>query len=128
MQYDVPQCGPVHGASPEGDAERDDFLMRALGAMRPILFSVQKRLRSILLTNDSVKRSSELRMLAQHLGCSLGSIYETQTGKLLEEELVRRIQQAVSEERASNLWWVAVISAVASVVSALTALIAVYLR
>jgi len=94
--------------------------------MKPILFSVQRRLRSILSTSNNAERELALRALAQDLGCSLGSIYEGQTGKLLEEELVRRIQDAVREERAACLWWIAVISAAASVISALTALIAVY--
>lgn len=94
--------------------------------MKPILFSVQRRLRTILAMSNVSERDTALRMLAQDLGCSLGSLYEMQTGKLLEEELVRRIQEAAREERASHLWWVAVIAAVASVLSALTALIALH--
>lgn len=94
--------------------------------MKPVLFSVQRRLRSILSTGNSVERETALRVLAQDLGCSLGSTYELHTGKHLEEEVVRRIQEAAREERATWLWWVAVISAAASLVSALTALIAVY--
>jgi hypothetical protein len=94
--------------------------------MKPILISVQRRLRSILATSSVSERDAALRELARDLGCSLGSVYEMQTGKLLEEEVVRRIQEAAREERASNLWWIAVISAFASVVSALTALIALH--
>ena len=75
--------------------------------------------------SNNAERGTALRTLAQELGCSLGSIYEPQTGKLLEEEVVRRIQDAVREERDSRLWWVAFISAATAVVSALTALIAV---
>lgn len=92
--------------------------------MKPILFSIQRKLRTILATSNVSERDAALRELAQDLGCSLGSLYEMQTGKLLEEEIVRRIQEAAREERASNLWWVAVISGLASVISALTALIA----
>lgn len=94
--------------------------------MKPILFSVQRKLRSILSVSNIADRDAALRTLAQELGCSMGSIYELQTGKLLEEELVHRIQEAAREERATSLWWVALISSVASVVSALVALVAVY--
>jgi hypothetical protein len=93
--------------------------------MKPILCSVQRKLRAILSMSNNAERGTALRTLAQELGCSLGSIYELQTGKLLEEEVVRRMQDAAREERDSRLWWVAFISAAAAVVSALTALIAV---
>ena len=91
-----------------------------------MLFSIQHKLKSILEISNKVERELALRSLAQNLGCSLGSTYDLQTGKLFEEELVRRIQEAMREERDARLWWVAVIAAIASAISALTALIAVY--
>ena len=90
-----------------------------------ILFSVQRRLRSILSESDLTKRETRLRALAQELGCSLASTYLAPSGKHLEEEVVRRIQESVRQERDSRLWWIAAISALASLFSAIAAWIAV---
>ena len=92
----------------------------------PVLFSIQRKLRSILSESDLTKRETGLRKLAQELGCSLASTYLANSGKHLEEELVRRIQEAMREERDTRLWWIAVISAFASLFSAIAAWIAVY--
>lgn len=91
----------------------------------PVLFSVQRRLRSILSESDLTNRETRLRALAQELGCSLASTYHAPTGKHLEEEVVRRIQESMREERDSRLWWIATIAALASLVSAVAAWIAV---
>lgn len=65
-----------------------------------------------------------LRKFAQELGCSLSSTY-TSDGKHLEEEVVRRINDAMRSIREARMWWIAVISATASVFSALAAWFAV---
>lgn len=80
---------------------------------------VEKRLKGIMAL-DKEEREIKLRELAQELGCSLQSSY-TSNGKHLEEEMVRRIREAARSIRESRLWWIALISAVASVLSALAA-------
>ena len=93
--------------------------------MMPVLFSVQRRVRSVLAESDLTKRETGLRDLARELGCSLASTYHAPTGKHFEEEVVRRIQEAAREERDSRIWWIVVLSALASIVSAVAAWIAV---
>jgi hypothetical protein len=87
--------------------------------------SVQRQIRAILKTSDLGQRETALRELARKVGCSLASTY-TSEGKHLEEELVRRIQEAAREERDSRLWWLALVSGVASVFSAIAAWLAVW--
>ncbi len=70
------------------------------------------------------ERETALNKYAQELGCSLSSIY-TKESKHLEEEVVRRIQEAMRSIRESRMWWIALISALASVFSALAAWFAV---
>ena len=70
-------------------------------------------------------REPALREFAIELGCSLASTY-TSNGIHLEEETVRRIQEASRSIRESRLWWIAFISALASVFSALAAWLAVW--
>ncbi len=72
-------------------------------------------------------REVALRELAQELGCSLSSTYGGDGSKHLEDELVRRIQEAARSIREARLWWIAVISAIASAISALAAWTAVIL-
>lgn len=70
------------------------------------------------------ERETALREFAQELGCSLASTYTTD-GKHLEEEVVRRIQEAIRSIRESRTWWIAVIAAASSAFSALAAWLAV---
>jgi hypothetical protein len=84
---------------------------------------MQKRLQRIMKLN-SEKRDTALREYAQELGCSLSSSY-TSDGKHLEEEIVKRIQESMRSIRESRMWWIAFISAIASVFSALAAWFAV---
>jgi hypothetical protein len=93
--------------------------------MKLALFGIQRRLRSIMAVQDSAKRESALRDLATQLGCSLASTYLAPSGKHLEEEVIRRIQEAAREERDSRMWWIAVISALAALFSAIAACVAV---
>jgi hypothetical protein len=81
---------------------------------------MSRKLKSIMKEKPD-KRETALRRYAQELGCSLSSTY-TSEGKHLEEEVVRRIQESIRETR---MWWIALISAVASVFSALAAWFAV---
>ena len=85
---------------------------------------LQKKLRKIMKLNLR-QREIALREYAHELGCSLSSSY-TSNGKHLEEEIVRRIQEAMRSILATRLWWIAVISATASVLSALAAWFAVW--
>ncbi len=66
-----------------------------------------------------------LRKLAQDLGCSLYSTYEGD--KHYEDEVVRRIQEAGRSIREARMWWIAVGSAIAAIISALAAWTAVIL-
>jgi len=88
--------------------------------------SIQKKIKKIMSISDRQKREIALRELAAKLGCSLTSTY-TLSSKHLEDEVIRRIKEAVRSIRESRLWWIAFMSAVASVFSALAAWYAVYL-
>lgn len=85
---------------------------------------VQRKIKKIMSIKDRDKREVALRTLADKLGCSLSSTY-TSDGKHLEEEVIRRIQDAARSKRESCLWWIAFISAIASAFSALAAWFAV---
>ena len=61
---------------------------------------------------------------AKNLGVSLNELY-SESGILSEPELDRRIIEVERTQRESRLWIIAVISAIASVVSALAAWMAV---
>jgi hypothetical protein len=86
--------------------------------------NVQQRIKTILLKQPD-EREVELRKLAAELGCSLSSTYGGDGDKHLEEEVIRRIQEAARSIRESRLWWIALFSAVASAISALAAWCAV---
>lgn len=73
------------------------------------------------------ERETQLRTFAKKLGCSLNSTY-TENGKHLEEELVRRILEAIRSIRESRLWLLAFTSSFASVFSAVAAWLAVLKR
>ena len=75
--------------------------------------------------SDKGKREVDLRLLANKIGCSLSSTY-TSDGKHLEDEIIRRIQEAGRSIRESRLWWIALVSASASLFSALAAWFAVW--
>ena len=91
--------------------------------------NVQRRIKKIMDMDDmgTGMRTELLRILAWELGCSLSSTY-TSDGKHLEEEVIRRIQEAARSLREARLWWIALISGIASVISALAAWTAATLR
>ena len=88
------------------------------------MVNVQKQIRKIMTTLDRKEQEIALRKLAMELGCSLSSTY-TSNGKHLDDEVIRRIQEAARSIRESRLWLVALISAIASFFSALAAWFAV---
>lgn len=92
-----------------------------------MLLGIQRKIHRILSISDREEREMNLRELARSLGCSLHSTYEVgpEHAKHLEDEVIRRIQEAARESRDSALWWVAVLSAAASVVSAVAAWVAI---
>jgi len=69
-------------------------------------------------------REIKLREYLIDLGGSLTNTY-TANGKHLEDEVVARIRNAERSDREEKLWIIALISAIASVISALAAWIAV---
>jgi len=73
----------------------------------------------------SEEHARRLRELAQELGCSLASTYGGDGSKHLEDEVVRRIQEAARSHRDALLWILVLVSAVAAVLSALAAWCAV---
>ena len=89
--------------------------------------NVQRRLKAIMAEDVEQVRRLELRNLARELGCSLASTFSGSGDerKHLEEEVVRRIQEAARSMREARLWWIALLSASASVISALAAWVAV---
>lgn len=90
------------------------------------MMNIQRRLKKIM-SEEPAKREAALRDLAKELGCSLASTYGGDGSKHLEEELVRRIQEAARSVREARLWWIAFFSALASVISALASWSAIIL-
>ena len=88
------------------------------------MFNAQRQIKKIMTITDRNKREVALRELAMILGCSLSSTY-TLGDKHIEEEVIRRIQEAARSIRESRLWLIALISAIASLFSALAAWFAV---
>lgn len=91
-------------------------------------FGTQRRFAKVLAIGDRKERENALRKLAKHLGCSLQATNSvSENGGIIynEVEVVRRIREAGRESRDAALWWVALISALASVVSAISAWVAV---
>jgi PP-loop superfamily ATP-utilizing enzyme len=75
---------------------------------------VQRRIKKIMTIKDRDKRET-----------AFSSTY-TPDGKHIEEEVIRRIQEAARSIRESRLWLIALMSAIASVFSALAAWFAVF--
>lgn len=89
-------------------------------------FFVQNEIKKILsLPNDDSE--VKLRLFAKDLGCNLDSTYSAD-GKQFTEEVIKRIQEAARTYRESYLWILAVISALASLASAIAAWIAVAIK
>ena len=88
--------------------------------------NVQHKIKQIMQISDRNEREIKLRKLAQEYGCSLSSTYTSDGTKHMEDEIIRRIQEADRSIRESRLWWIAAISAVAAVFSAMAAWLAVY--
>jgi hypothetical protein len=86
-----------------------------------------KRLQGIFKhpENSELGRQTQLKDLAKEIGISLAGTQLPNTKALDEEEVVRRIHETLRSWRESGLWRVAVISAIASVFSALAAWLAV---
>lgn len=79
------------------------------------------KLKNIMKIED---REIKLREYLIDLGGSLTNTY-TANGKHLEDEVVARIRNAERSNREEKLWIIALVSAIASVISALAAWIAV---
>ena len=76
------------------------------------------------LPDDDVK----LRLLAQKFGVSLHGIFNTEKGLTNIPELQSRIINAQRSLRESRLWWIALFSAIASILSALASWTAVLIK
>lgn len=92
------------------------------------MFGVQRKTKKIMdMQIAPNEKDVELRKLAKKYGCSLDSTYDS-SGKHFTEEVIRRIQEADRSNRESFLWLVALISAIASAVSAIAAWCAILLK
>ena len=87
---------------------------------------MSKKLKNIMKMKKE-GRETTLREYLIDLGGSLFSTY-TANGKHLEDEVVARIINIERSNREEGLWKIAFISAIASAVSALVALAAVFYR
>lgn len=70
----------------------------------------------------------ELRKLAQRLGVSLNKIVDPTRGKTDIPELQNRIINVQRSIREGRLWWIALFSAISSVISALAAWTAILMK
>ena len=93
------------------------------------MINLQRRLKKILDQTQpgSLGRTQQLEKLAQEIGCTIAGAKDT-FGILNEAEVIRRIQEACRSIRENRLWWIALISAIASLLSAFAAWSAVLSR
>lgn len=79
------------------------------------------------LLKKEIPKGEELRRKALRLGVSTNELASS-TGRISEPELQRRVVEAERAIRESRLWILALISAIASVFSAIAAWVAVSLK
>lgn len=84
------------------------------------MVNVQRQIKRVMTIKDRAEREVALRKLGVKFGCSFSPTAS------VEEELIRRIQEAARSIRESRLWWIAFISAIASAFSAMAAWFAVF--
>lgn len=84
---------------------------------------MSKKLKEIMKVKKKEDREIKLRKRLKDLGGSLMRL--STNGKFLEEEAIARIINVERSLREENLWAIAFMSAIASVVSASVALIAI---
>jgi len=84
---------------------------------------MSKKLKEIMKVKNKEDREIKLRERLKDLGGSLMRL--STNGKFLEEEAIARIINTERSLREENLWTIALMSAIISVVSASVALIAI---
>ena len=89
------------------------------------MFFLQRKLKKILKESNHERA---LKEFARKLGCSTLGLADQHLEIRDEQKLISRIHEAARSRRESWLWLIAVIAAVASVISALAAWFAVILR
>ncbi|MBI3320717.1 MAG: hypothetical protein HYZ91_00435 [Candidatus Omnitrophica bacterium] len=92
--------------------------------------NTQKRVARIAVLTSRKEQEEQLLKLAAEKGASRDRLWTaTPAGAIFDQpELIRRIQEADKSLREGRIWWFALISAIASVVSASAALYAVIRR
>jgi hypothetical protein len=92
-------------------------------------FGIQSQIKRVMAITDLDKRRDALLKLGDELGCSRSSLWEPvgDNVKFHEDEMLRRIHEAARQKRESFVWVATALSALASVISAATALIALLL-
>ena len=92
------------------------------------MFGVQRKIKKIMdMKIKPDERDVKIRELAKKYGCSLDSTYDL-PNKHRTEEVIRRIQEADRSNRESSMWLIALLSAIASVISAVAAWGAILLK
>ncbi len=86
------------------------------------------KLKRIMKVQDSKVRLEQLEQLARDLGVSMTRYVDGYTGNPEEHTLVARIQEAYLVQVAQRNWIIALISGIASIISALVACLAIFLR
>ena len=84
------------------------------------------KLKKIMEIRDPSERSQKLESLAKELGVGTTRIVDAYTGKVEEHILLERINQGLLIQNANKMWIVALCSARASVISAITGFIVVF--
>ncbi len=85
---------------------------------------MSKKIKEIM-EKDNKERILKLKEYARKLGCSLVGDYNARSDKFREDVIVARIINTERSNREEKLWIIALLSAIASVISALAAWIAV---
>ena len=85
-------------------------------------------LEKIMQVKDEAERLIKLEHYGRKIGISYARMINMHTGKPEENMLVERIQQALSIRQGQRMWIIALCSAIASIISAVAAWTAVFLK
>lgn len=90
-------------------------------------FKAQSEIEKIISNTESgsLGRKQQLEVLLKQLGCSEQGLGDARTIQFDENEAIRRILESARSGREASLWLVALVSSIASVLSALAAWLAV---
>jgi predicted xylose isomerase-like sugar epimerase len=84
-----------------------------------------KKLKRIMQIENYDERTKQLADYARELGVSITRLVGVKDGKTDENIVWERIQQALIMQQGQKMWIIALLSAIASIVSALAAWVAI---